>query len=326
MTYYLILFHKTNYILNKLAEQLQERIYLHPCLNLKKSNEQIRNTFKEQVVITDKRYKGNWGGFGIVEATIEGIRQILKEQPNCTHISLLSGVDYPIKPIKEYELLLANNPERSFIKYWDFYPFDSMESDTTNPWHEGSMVQKLRISRYYLNLFNTRYSIPPIENHGYFQFNFFQKFKHFIRFNAKGFTNKYSEEFVQFFYSFIFNYPREAPLKTIYGGSQWWSICRKHAEYIINYHDNNKKIIDFFRYTMLPDETYIQTILLNSEYKKDVINNNLRHINFEGNTFHPQIITTNHLQELKCSDAFFARKFDEKTDTNIIELIERELL
>lgn len=323
MPFYLVLFHRKNLILNRLLFQLKNNIYIHPCKSLKLDADFLKSFNSAGVRITHKRFYGNWGAFGIVEATIEGMRQILNEHPECRHITLLSGDDFPIKPVSSFEDFLSDKQDFSLVHHWGFYPYDTMDNDPTHPWHQGSFVQKLRLSRYYFNLFNTRYSVPPIENTAYFQFNNFQKIKHYLAHKGKGFTNKHREEFIQFILSFYLKFPRSIPLKNIYGGSQWMTLCRKHAEYVINYHDNHKDIAKFFRHIMLPDETYIQTILMNSPYKGNIINNNYRFIKFSGNTYHPIIFDKTHFEELKNHEAFFARKFSENTDTEILDLIEK---
>lgn len=326
MQFYLVLFHRKSMVLNKLLFQLKKNIYLHPCRSYKLDVQFLKYCNKTETRITHKRYYGNWGAFGIVEATIEGMRQILKEHPECSHITLLSGDDFPIKSISLFEDFLSDKQNNSLVRHWEFYPYDTMDNDSTHPWHQGSFVQKLRLSRYYFNLFNTRYSIPPIENTAYFQFNNLQKIKHYLKNKGKAFTKKYDEELVQLTQSFFLQFPRVIPIDKIYGGSQWFTMCRKHAEYVINFHDNHKNIAKFFRHIMLPDETYIQTILMNSPYKDNIINNNYRFIKFSGNTYHPVIFNKTHFEEIQAHEAFFARKFDEKSDTDILELIERELL
>jgi len=326
MNHYLILFHQRTPIMESLINSIKPNIYAHACKSFHLKDECLKYFSANAVRLTKKNFYGNWGGFGIVMATIEGFRQILKEQKNCTHISLLSGVDYPIKPSQKYESFLLSQKNKSFIKYWNFYPFEEMINEHENPWKNSIETQKLRITRYYYNFFKTRYSIPQVDNLNYFQLNRLQRIKHYFFNSCKGFTSSYSEEFIQFIYSFIRKMPREIPLERIYGGSQWLTICREHAEYIVSFHDKNPAIRNFFRHTMLPDETYIQTILLSSRYKNDVINDNLRFIYFEENSKHPKTLNSNDFVKLQNSNAFFARKFNTKIDLDIISKINNEIL
>jgi hypothetical protein len=111
------------------------------------------------------------------------------------------------------------------------------------------------------------------------------------------------------------------PIPRVYGASQWWTMSRKHAEYIVRFHDENPIVREFFRYTMLPDESYIQSILLNSEYKNEVINNNLRYIDFVGGGSHPKILAMEDIGHFDRNDIFFARKFDSHKSSELIQYL-----
>jgi hypothetical protein len=319
MNFYLILYHEQNKHLNNLISILGSNVYVHPCKSIKSINPKIINNAR----VVSKRFYGNWGGFGIVEATIEGIRQILKENSNVTHITLLSGSDYPIKPINDYNKFLNSNINKSFLRYWKYFPFEMTDYNKIEIHGQQSFdFQKLRITKYYFDAFGTRYSVPPNDSEGYFEFDRkLLKLKHYIKFKFKGFTNSYVKELFQLTKSLQLNYPRIIPLRTIYGASQWWTLTKDHCEYIVNFHDNNPIIHNFFRHIMLPDETYIQSILLNSNYSKEVINNNLRYIIFPEEISHPKILTDVDFEDINNSNAFFARKFDEIKSGSLIKRI-----
>ncbi|NGY93813.1 beta-1,6-N-acetylglucosaminyltransferase [Bacillus megaterium] len=46
---------------------------------------------------------------------------------------------------------------------------------------------------------------------------------------------------------------------------------------------NKKDIYNYFKYVLIPDEIFFQTILLNSKFKDEIINDNLTYINWEIN-------------------------------------------
>jgi hypothetical protein len=113
----------------------------------------------------------------------------------------------------------------------------------------------------------------------------------------------------------------------IFGGITWWSITREAAIYALDQHFNNKRYRNFFRYTLIPDEMYFHTILLNSPFAKNCVNNDLRDIEWAGGDgTHPIIFKTEHLNRLKESTDLFARKFDINVDSNVLDLIDKELL
>lgn len=310
---YLILIHKIDDQLIYLLDSLDGLIYIHPC---KSMNREIVIASKKTVRIVKRRYNGRWGGFGIVEATIESMRQILTENEHFSHITLLSGADVATKSTKKYHDLLNENKGKSFMHYWDFFPFCEISTNVEHRWHANFTGHKKRLQNYYYNRFNTRYAVPPLDSEGYFQLKFTHKIKHFLKTSGKGFTGSRREELFQLLVSFFAEYPRKIPLKQVYGASQWWTMARAHAEYVVSYHDSNKEIRDFFKKTMLPDESYIQTILLNSEFHSDVVNDNLRYIKFPKNSNHPQILTVEDLELISADRIFFARKIDFSVDSS----------
>lgn len=110
-------------------------------------------------------------------------------------------------------------------------------------------------------------------------------------------------------------------------GSQWFSITDDLARYIVS---KKKMIYRSFRFSLIPDESFVQTLIWNSPFKKRLfkdpqgrlISVNKREIDWmnckEG---HPGVYTMNELETLINSDNYFARKFDPNTDINVIEKI-----
>lgn len=109
-----------------------------------------------------------------------------------------------------------------------------------------------------------------------------------------------------------------------YGGWQWWTITKECAEYVINYVNINRKYCDYYKYTLIPDEGFFQTIILNSHFRNKVINNNLRLVAGGEDKMHPKILTRQDYSYLKMSDMLFARKFDMDVDDDIIQMLTQD--
>lgn len=58
-----------------------------------------------------------WGGYGLVSASISGLRAA-REDKNDAHSILLSAADFPIKPRAFIERFLEANHDRSFLRCW----------------------------------------------------------------------------------------------------------------------------------------------------------------------------------------------------------------
>jgi hypothetical protein len=98
-----------------------------------------------------------------------------------------------------------------------------------------------------------------------------------------------------------------------YGSSTWFNITGAAANYIVSFVQEND-LVNRFKYTYCVDEVFFQTILLNSNFSKNCVNDSLRHIVWDKRKSHPsylskneykQLIQSNQIQ-LKC---LFARKF-----------------
>ena len=115
--------------------------------------------------------------------------------------------------------------------------------------------------------------------------------------------------------------PRTLPCGlTPFGGSQWWSITRECARFIFRFIEEHTEVISFFRKTLVPDELFFQTIIMNSPVKEKVVNDNLRYIQWDATS--PSVLGLGNVTKLVASDKFFARKFDDCTDPNVLSAIE----
>lgn len=110
-----------------------------------------------------------------------------------------------------------------------------------------------------------------------------------------------------------------------YGGSAYFCITKKHVEYILKFISENPRFLSFFSRSFGPDELVFQTIMLNSKYKANVNNDNLRYIDWSkpGDVpLSPVLLTTDDAEKLLQSKALFARKFDMSKDSKILDLID----
>lgn len=112
---------------------------------------------------------------------------------------------------------------------------------------------------------------------------------------------------------------RPLPLFDLYGGSTWWSLTREAVVFICS-HYNWNNWYDRLKDCFVPEEMYVQTLLLNSPYKSTIINNNLRYIVWEyknGNI--PAILDGADISPILQSHAIFARKVESKISRELID-------
>ena len=107
-----------------------------------------------------------------------------------------------------------------------------------------------------------------------------------------------------------------------YGLSQWFTITPAHARYVINYLKENRTVERFFKMTWGADELVFQTILLNSVWKDNIVNEYLRYIKFPKGGSRPVVFTMEDAADIMISERFYARKFDMDIDKHVLDYID----
>ena len=105
------------------------------------------------------------------------------------------------------------------------------------------------------------------------------------------------------------SYSAEFP--KLYGGSTYWSLSRNTLQYVLEYTESNKAFFNRMQYTFCPEEYYIQTIIMDSPFASNVINDNLRYIDWtSGRGGKPAFLDESDFSRITSSNKLFARKFD----------------
>ncbi len=100
----------------------------------------------------------------------------------------------------------------------------------------------------------------------------------------------------------------------LYKGANWVSITNKFCEYLLSM---KEVILKSFRYTVCGDEIFLQSILMSSDFKKNLYLGNMRFANWKGGNS-PQNFEMCDLNKLSTSNCLFARKFS-STSTELLE-------
>jgi hypothetical protein len=279
---YLILAHKNPEQLIRLIRRLEDKetsFFIH--LDQKSGKKIYSQLVNELSDISQlyflKRYRCYWGGFDIVNATIEGIKTIFETQIDFDYVFLISGQDYLIKPKTEIKIFINQNKGQEFIESFSLY--------SQNRWSncEGEYQALNRVQYWYFR-YRSRY----------------------ICWKRK----------------------RKFPLDfEPHGGSQWWCLSRECLEYINNFIPNHPEFVNYFKYVFIPDEVFFQTIIANSPFRDKIANDDVRYADWGNpNPFPPAVLDKSYFEILKKSPKLFARKFDIKRDSEILDLIDREIL
>jgi hypothetical protein len=112
-----------------------------------------------------------------------------------------------------------------------------------------------------------------------------------------------------------------------YIGNQWMILSRKFCEYIC-YSPEVKRFKRFYRHTFIPDEGFFQTVIMNTNYKGTIVNDDKRTIVWVpiGTIkLRPKDFISKDAEFLLASQGLFARKFDETVDAGILSILESNL-
>lgn len=232
-----------------------------------------------------KKHKIYHAEFSQVIGTLFLLRESSKN--NYDRYIFISAQDVPLKTNKEIIDLFSKeeNRDKEFINYGKIVE--------DNNFYE---VSKDRLCYYY--------------PHGYI-INYYHKFFHY---KVRNILSKL--------------YPKRRMIENLYTGFSWWNLTDNAVKYILDYTEKNKNYINRFNYTWCSDEYFFQTILLNSKFKDSCKNDYLRYIDWSmkygSNPITFKFEDYNDIKN-KCSNAIFARKFDENIDNDIINKLYEDL-
>jgi hypothetical protein len=115
---------------------------------------------------------------------------------------------------------------------------------------------------------------------------------------------------------------------TSYIGGQWMILTRDFCDFMCH-SSEVKKFEDFYRHTLIPDESFFQTVLMNTSFNGPIINDDKRAIIWipDGTIkLRPKTFTQADLGFLLTGNNLFARKFDDKVDPNLLAILESTML
>ena len=106
------------------------------------------------------------------------------------------------------------------------------------------------------------------------------------------------------------------------GRSQWFTITLSAVRYILYYLHDYPEVVRFFKLTWAPDEFIFQTILYNSDLRGDMVNDNLRYIDWSDAKERPKTLTMEDAPALEQSSCLFARKINMQIDKRLFDTID----
>ncbi len=286
---YLLLVHENpiqiNILINQLLKDIDAYIYIH----VNKLFETIKNELliDKRVFILDNNINVYWGNESINEAIILLFKTAINSNIDYSYFSLRTGQDLQIK--SGIDDFLKENNDKIFI----------------NPVH----IKRTHI--YY----------------GHFSVNWPERtrFLYEKRWNRYRILRKLLL-ILNYFKNNLFNTKSYLPDNMeLYWGRFWGFYPKDVVQYIINYYDSNKLVVNLFNKALVPEEMFLHTIIMNSYLKSRVAYNDLCMLSGHKNN-HPTVILFSDIMNLDQSNYYFARKFDINVDEDVIEYYSNKIL
>lgn len=273
---------QVNYLIEHLPKE-EFDIFIHVD---KKSNIIDDISKKSNVFFCKKRVNVQWARFSQVEATLELFKMV--DEKKYKYIHLISGQDYMIKPSEYFTKLFTEENECEYI-----------QSNTLPDY----------------NMWSTQWGGRSRYEVWYPQW--------LIKRPKKVFIRLLKSAYVALVMHMNCLKRKKYPVEQFYGGSSWFSITAKSMGWIKAYLSSHPSYIKFFRHTIYADELFFSTLIRISPYKNNIVNNPLRFMIWKGsNTGGPKELEIKNIDEMKQSDAIFARKV---TDMSVIQQMQNQL-
>lgn len=116
---HLILAHSAPVQLARLVKALRHpeaRFYIHvdKKVDIRPFRKHVQG---EDVTFVAARVNVRWGAYSMVQATLNGLEEVLRSFQRVTHINLLSGQDYPLAPAGAIQQFSERHSEKNFMRF-----------------------------------------------------------------------------------------------------------------------------------------------------------------------------------------------------------------
>jgi hypothetical protein len=262
-------------------------IYIHIDKKSNFSKDQLSFLSQQKNVMYIKRkYSINWGGFNILRTILWLFKQAIKNK-QVNYFHLISGMDFPVKNVNTFLSFFEEHRGKEFLGYHTL---------PAPNWENGTLIR-------------------------------FEYYWPYDIIDAK--TKKGHNRCTR-----IIDWQKKHRIKRIlpsywgilYGGSAWFSLSKSCIAFILEYSKKKSAFYRRLKYTFAPEETYFSTIVLNSPFAKNTINDNLRYIDWNyrnGNI--PANLDEKDYTTIMESTAFFARKFEYPVSQRLIALLKNTI-
>jgi hypothetical protein len=285
-TAYILLVHKNPGQVNKFVKQIISEKYSDVFIHIDKKNKRLISEIikSPRVRILNESINVRWGDISMVDATLLLLKEVIDTGIKYDFVCLRSGQDMLVK--KGFSEFLSQNNDRIFMNAYRVSkkePHAAFAIFNWPKWARQIYITPFHPYRVLRRLIASLYGLGV---------NILPKKNHLP-----------------------LNY-------NIYNGSNWFCLPLEVVEFILKFLKENKWYYNSFKNSLVPDEFFFQTLIMNSKFKVNVVNSNLMYIKF-GESIksrnNPITLRMEHIETILESNEYFARKFDENVDNTVID-------
>ncbi len=242
------------------------------------------------------RYPTPWGSPQLVDATLDGLARGAAD--GCDYFALLSGQDFPLRPVEEILAFFETVGSRSYLEYFPL------------PDPRWRFEGRDRTDFYTYTLFGRRETcIPRGEDTS------------FLSWKGRLLNQMLRAR------SMIKPARRPPPYVRPFAGSQWWNLSREAVDYILDFVGGHPDYRRYHEHTLLTEEVFFQSSLLGTEFagQGELIDENLRFMRWAGGESHPSVLGAGDLPAMLASEKLFGRKFDADIDRTVLSRLKEHV-
>lgn len=109
-----------------------------------------------------------------------------------------------------------------------------------------------------------------------------------------------------------------------FGGEAYWGLTAAAAAYVVRFARENRRFVRFFEHVLIPDEMFFHTIVMNSPFRDEVVNDTLHYVDWDADPA-PAILTADRFERMVGSGKLFARKFDAATNGDVLDMLDEHI-
>ena len=234
-----------------------------------------------------------WGNMAYTDMLLAALAE-LAENVDPDWVAVVSGQDYPLRPVPDFERHLVESPHHALLgELWQL----DLSIEPPPPERE-----------FYLRYRYRHYAPPrPVAA---------------VLARALG-RRAYLRELPTGLGLRLGVKPRRHPFGPdlrCHVCSDWLTLERRAVRAVLDFARDQPQVMRHYRRTIIPSESLFATVLANDPRLS--IGPATRLLGFEDAAPHPRTFRTDDLEELLASGMHFARKFDEGADSRVLDLLD----